>query len=121
MLALAEAYPGDPGLVISLLLNRVQLRRGEALYLAAGNIHAYLDGLGIELMAASDNVLRGGLTPKHIDVSELLEVLDFTPMPPPRLEPERPGPGVEVFRPGVPRLRAVSRAGSGIGCPAHRP
>ena len=52
-------------------------------------------------MAASDNVLRGGLTPKHIDVSELLEVLDFTPMPPPRLEPERPGPGVEVFRPGV--------------------
>ena len=102
VLALAEAYPGDPGLVISLLLNRVRLRRGEALYLAAGNIHAYLDGLGIELMASSDNVLRGGLTPKHIDVSELIEVLDFTPMPPPRLEPERPLAGVEVFRPGVP-------------------
>ncbi|GAA1803751.1 mannose-6-phosphate isomerase, class I [Agromyces neolithicus] len=101
VLALAEEYPGDPGIVISLLLNRVRLRRGEALYLAAGNIHAYLDGLGIELMAASDNVLRGGLTPKHIDVSELLEVLDFTPMPPPRLEPERPAPGLEVFRPAV--------------------
>ena len=78
--ALAEAYPGDPGIVISLLLNRVRLRRGEALYLPAGNIHAYLAGLGIELMAASDNVLRGGLTPKHIDVPELLDVLDFTPI-----------------------------------------
>lgn len=101
VLALAEAYPGDPGIVISLLLNRVRLRRGEALYLAAGNIHAYLDGLGIELMAASDNVLRGGLTPKHIDVAELVEVLDFTPMPPPRLEPEHPAPGIEAFRPDV--------------------
>lgn len=99
---LAEAYPGDPGIVISLLLNRVQLRRGEALYLAAGNIHAYLDGLGIELMAASDNVLRGGLTPKHIDVDELVEVLDFTPMPPPRLEPVHPAPGVSTYRPDVP-------------------
>lgn len=100
--SLAEAYPGDPGIVISLLLNRVRLHRGEALYLAAGNIHAYLDGLGIELMAASDNVLRGGLTPKHIDVSELLEVLDFTPMPPPRLEPEPIAPGIDAFRPDVP-------------------
>ncbi|MCM3656549.1 mannose-6-phosphate isomerase, class I [Agromyces mediolanus] len=100
--ALAETYPGDPGIVISLLLNRVRLARGESLFLAAGNIHAYLGGLGIELMAASDNVLRGGLTPKHIDLAELVEVLDFTPMPPPRLEPERPAPGVRSFRPPVP-------------------
>lgn len=99
---LAEVYPGDPGIVISLLLNRVRLRRGESLYLAAGNIHAYLAGLGIELMAASDNVLRGGLTPKHIDVTELLEVLDFTPIAPPRLEPEPVAPGVVAFRPDVP-------------------
>ena len=100
--ALAEVYPGDPGVVISLLLNRVTLRRGEALYLAAGNIHAYLAGLGIELMAASDNVLRGGLTPKHIDVTELLDVLDFTPIAPPRLEPVDVSAGVVVFRPDVP-------------------
>jgi mannose-6-phosphate isomerase len=100
--SLAEVYPGDPGIVISLLLNRVRLRRGEALYLAAGNIHAYLAGLGIELMAASDNVLRGGLTPKHIDVTELLDVLDFTPIAPPRLEPQPIGPGVVAFRPDVP-------------------
>jgi mannose-6-phosphate isomerase len=99
--SLAEVYPGDPGIVISLLLNRVRLRRGEALYLAAGNIHAYLDGLGIELMAASDNVLRGGLTPKHIDVTELLDVLDFTPIAPPRLDPEPVAPGVVAFRPDV--------------------
>ena len=99
---LAAEYPGDPGIVISLLLNRVRLRRGEALYLAAGNIHAYLRGLGMELMASSDNVLRGGLTPKHIDVTELLEVLDFTPIAPPRLEPETPSPGVQTFRPDVP-------------------
>lgn len=100
--SLALAYPGDPGIVISLLLHRVRLRRGEALYLPAGNIHAYLEGLGIELMAASDNVLRGGLTPKHVDVSELLRVLDFTPRPVPYLEPEHPAKGVRVFRPDVP-------------------
>ncbi|WP_448003868.1 mannose-6-phosphate isomerase, class I [Agromyces bauzanensis] len=100
--SLTETYPGDPGIVISLLLNRVRLRRGEALYLAAGNIHAYLDGLGIELMAASDNVLRGGLTPKHIDVTELLDVLDFTPIDAPRLQPEPVGQGVVAFRPAVP-------------------
>jgi mannose-6-phosphate isomerase len=99
---LAEVYPGDPGIVISLLLNRVVLRRGEALYLPAGNIHAYLSGLGIELMAASDNVLRGGLTPKHIDVGELLDVLDFTPIAPPRLAPEQVGPSLQAFRPDVP-------------------
>ena len=99
---LAAAYPGDPGIVLSLLLNHVTLRAGEALYLPAGNIHAYLSGLGIELMAASDNVLRGGLTPKHIDVDELLRVLDFTPVLDPRLTPEHPAAGESVFRPDVP-------------------
>ncbi|OUE08322.1 Mannose-6-phosphate isomerase [Clavibacter michiganensis] len=99
---LAEAYPGDPGIVTSLLLNRVTLRRGEALYLPAGNIHAYLHGLGIELMASSDNVLRGGLTPKHVDVPELLDVLEFQALPVPYLEPEHAAPGVELYRPDVP-------------------
>ncbi|MWB98851.1 mannose-6-phosphate isomerase, class I [Agromyces seonyuensis] len=98
---LARHYPGDPGLVISLFLNRVTLRRGEALYLPAGNIHAYLQGLGIELMAASDNVLRGGLTPKHIDVDELVDVLDFRPLPVPFLAPIETMPGVSTYRPDV--------------------
>ncbi|OMH23816.1 mannose-6-phosphate isomerase, class I [Tersicoccus phoenicis] len=74
---LQERYPGDPGVVVSLLLNRVSLLPGEALYLPAGNVHAYLSGLGIEVMAASDNVLRGGLTGKHVDVPELLKTVRF--------------------------------------------
>ena len=99
---LSRSFPGDPGIVISLMLNEVTLAKGEVLYLPAGNIHAYLRGIGIELMASSDNVLRGGLTPKHIDVPELLSVLDFRPVPVPYLEAEHPEPGVAVFRPDVP-------------------
>ncbi len=99
---LARWYPGDPGIVLSLMLNRVTLRRGEVLWLPAGNIHAYLTGVGVELMASSDNVLRGGLSPKHVDLPELLKVLDFRPIPAPYLAPERVSPGVEVFAPGVP-------------------
>src|SRR5690606_24464727 len=86
--SLADDYPGDPGIVLALALNRVTLTRGEALFVPAGTIHAYVEGLGIELMTASDNVLRGGLTVKNIDVPELLEVLDATPGPVPRLEPD---------------------------------
>lgn len=100
--SLARQYPGDPGIVISLLINRVSLRRGEVLYLPAGNIHAYLDGLGIEVMASSDNVLRGGLTPKHVDIPELLSVLDFAVLPVPYLPPTPLAPGVAEFRPDVP-------------------
>ncbi|WP_431220463.1 mannose-6-phosphate isomerase, class I [Leifsonia xyli] len=99
---LDEAFPGDPGIVLALLLNRATLRPGEVLYLPAGNIHAYLRGLGIELMAASDNVLRGGLTRKRIDVPELVSVLDFSPIRATPLTPEHPAAGVEVFRPDVP-------------------
>ena len=104
---LAAEYPGDPGIVLGLLLNRVSLQRGEAMYLPAGNIHAYLSGLGVELMAASDNVLRGGLTPKHIDIEELLGVLDFTPAQSPYLAPVVTAPGVSRYRPGVPDFELV--------------
>lgn len=76
-LLLAQQHPDDVGLIGALLLNLVTLEPGEALYLPAGNLHAYLGGVGIELMASSDNVLRGGLTPKHVDVPELLKVLNF--------------------------------------------
>jgi mannose-6-phosphate isomerase len=80
---IAEAHPGDSGVGVALLLNLVQLAPGEAVYLGAGNLHAYLEGVGVELMAASDNVLRGGLTTKHVDVDELLAVVDPTPSEPP--------------------------------------
>jgi mannose-6-phosphate isomerase len=79
VLELGERYPGDAGVLASLLLNRITLAPGEGIYLPAGNLHAYLNGVGVEVMANSDNVLRGGLTPKHVDVPELLRVLDFTP------------------------------------------
>jgi mannose-6-phosphate isomerase len=82
---LAALYPGDAGIVTSLLLNLVHLEPGEAIYLDAGNLHAYLDGVGVEIMASSDNVLRGGLTPKHVDVDELLRVLRFIDGPITRL------------------------------------
>src|SRR5690606_12165176 len=87
--ALADDYPGDPGIVLALTLNRVTLKRGEALFVPAGCIHAYVNGLGIELMTDSDNVLRGGLTVKNVDVPELLDVLDFTLGPAPWLAPTR--------------------------------
>jgi mannose-6-phosphate isomerase len=84
-------YPGDVGVVVALLLNSVRLSPGEALYLPAGQLHAYLGGVGIEIMANSDNVLRAGLTPKHVDVPELLRVLEFTDWPAVRLTPQATG------------------------------
>ena len=76
---LDEHHPGDPGILAALLMNRFGFVLFEALFLPAGNLHAYLHGIGVEVMANSDNVMRGGLTPKHVDVAELLAVLDFTP------------------------------------------
>jgi mannose-6-phosphate isomerase len=96
---LAAHHPGDPGVLVSTLLNQVRLAPGEALYLPAGNVHAYLEGTGVELMASSDNVLRGGLTPKHVDVAELLDVLDFRVLPPPLLAPRVVSEHERVFAP----------------------
>ncbi|MDI9914839.1 mannose-6-phosphate isomerase, class I [Rhodococcus sp. IEGM 1379] len=87
-LELGESYPGDAGVLAALLLNRVTLEPGQGIFLAAGNLHAYLHGLAVEIMANSDNVLRGGLTPKHVDVPELLRVLDFNGADITVLEPE---------------------------------
>jgi mannose-6-phosphate isomerase len=78
VLELSERYPGDCGVLAALLLNRLVLAPGEAMFLPAGNLHTYLNGTGVEILANSDNVLRGGLTPKHVDVPELLRVLDFS-------------------------------------------
>ncbi|TQJ35808.1 mannose-6-phosphate isomerase, class I [Arthrobacter sp. SLBN-122] len=99
VISLNEKYPGDPGVLISLLLNRISLRPGEAVYLPAGNVHAYLHGLGVEVMASSDNVLRGGLTPKHVDVPELLRTIDFHPVAVPMLAAEKTVMDQEIFRP----------------------
>ncbi|MCE7006068.1 mannose-6-phosphate isomerase, class I [Kibdelosporangium philippinense] len=78
ILELGEAHEGDAGVLAALLLNRIVLQPGEAIFLSAGNLHSYLHGTGVEILANSDNILRGGLTPKHVDVPELLRVLDFS-------------------------------------------
>jgi mannose-6-phosphate isomerase len=92
LLDLGERYPGDAGVLAALLLNRVVLAEGECLFQPAGSPHAYLSGCGVELMANSDNVLRAGLTPKHVDVPELLRILDFRCGPPTVLRPRVDGP-----------------------------
>lgn len=84
--SLAERYPDDPSVAVTLLLNYVTLQPGEALHLTAGNLHGYLCGSGIELMRASDNVVRGGLTTKEVDIDLLLEVVDPTPLAQPVMD-----------------------------------
>ncbi|MGW7088878.1 mannose-6-phosphate isomerase, class I [Streptomyces sp. NPDC054871] len=94
---IAHYYPGDPGVIAAMLLNHVRLQPGEALFLGAGVPHAYLDGLGVEIMANSDNVLRCGLTPKHVDVPELLRIVRFEATDPGVLRPEASPDGEEVY------------------------
>ncbi|WP_410809664.1 mannose-6-phosphate isomerase, class I [Micromonospora sp. 067-2] len=94
---LALAYPEDPGVLVALLLHHLRLAPGEAIWMPAGNLHAYLSGCGVEIMAASDNVLRGGLTPKHVDVDELLRVLRFEVLDDPVRVAESVGPGVDCW------------------------
>jgi mannose-6-phosphate isomerase len=95
---LCADFPDDPGVLAALLLNRVRLERFDAVYLPAGNVHAYLRGLGFEVMANSDNVLRGGLTSKHVDVPELVSVVDFEPLDNPVLTADDEG----VYETGCP-------------------
>lgn len=91
VVALHQRYPYDVGVLGALLLNKFTLQPGEGLYLDAGQLHAYVKGLGVEIMANSDNVLRGGLTSKHVDVPELVRVLLFESLDDPRVTPEIAG------------------------------
>jgi mannose-6-phosphate isomerase len=108
---LAARYPGDPSVAATLLLNLVRLAPGQAIQLGAGTLHAYLGGAGIELMGPSDNVVRGGLTTKPVDVDDLLHVLD----PAPVVEPELPaaaeyplaGTSIRLLRLEGPATRAA--------------
>ena len=97
-LQLIDKYPGDTGAMVALMLNQVELEPGEAIFLPAGNLHAYLSGLGVEVMAASDNVIRGGLTPKHIDQAELVKITDFTELFEPLLLPVKLAEGFFEYR-----------------------
>ena len=97
LLNLAAGYPEDIGVLSPLFLNLVLLRPGQAVFLPSGVLHAYLHGVGIELMANSDNVLRGGLTAKHVDVPELLKVLRFEGGAPEVLVGKEGGGGEQSF------------------------
>jgi mannose-6-phosphate isomerase len=90
---LAERYPDDPSVVVALLMNRVALSPGEAIFLPPGNLHAYLLGAGIEVLGASDNVIRGGMTPKHVDVDELMRIVDVASIPNPVVSAVEVRPG----------------------------
>ncbi len=83
-----EHFPGDPGILAALLMNHFTLAPGEAISLEPGELHAYLRGTGIEVMASSDNVIRGGLTQKHIDVDGLLGLVNFRTLHPKVQRPE---------------------------------
>jgi mannose-6-phosphate isomerase len=94
---LLEKYPGDTGALVSLLLNHVRLVPGEAIFLPAGNLHAYLSGFGLEVMAASDNVIRGGLTSKHIDKAELRNIADFSELTEPVVSTKKLAEGLVEY------------------------
>ncbi|AWT43641.1 MULTISPECIES: mannose-6-phosphate isomerase, class I [Streptomyces] len=115
---LAHHYPGDPGVLAALLLNHVRLQPGEGLFLGAGIPHAYLSGLGVEIMANSDNVLRCGLTPKHVDIPELLRVVRFEAADPAVLRPEASPDGEELYETPIDEFR-LSRYVLPAGGAAH--
>jgi mannose-6-phosphate isomerase len=115
----AQHFPGDVGIVVTLLLNYVRLAPGEAIYLGAGNVHSYLAGAGVEIMANSDNVLRCGLTPKHVAAAEVLAITDFRELAEPRVRAEAglfrvPVPDFRLGLVDVSELVAVSQPGPRI-------
>jgi mannose-6-phosphate isomerase len=121
----ARLYPEDPAIIAPLYLNLLKLEKGEAIYLPPGTLHAYIEGFGVELMANSDNVLRGGLTAKHMDKEELKRILSFTPYHPGILRPAGvpPGEGWLFYPTGVREftLGTASSQGEGIPLPEGKP
>jgi mannose-6-phosphate isomerase len=113
-------YPGDPGVLAALLMNRITLQPGDALFMPPGNLHAYLSGGGVEIMANSDNVMRGGLTPKYVNVDELLAILDFTPGIRGLITPIEESPGVQRYPAPAPEfaLWRIETRGEPVSLPA---
>jgi mannose-6-phosphate isomerase len=120
---LCQEFPDDPGVLAALLLNRVRLERFQAVYLPAGNVHAYLHGTGFEVMANSDNVLRGGLTRKYVDVEELVSVVDFEPIASPVLAGTPVAPGITAYETGCEyfAVRRIDLTGDSLEVPAEGP
>lgn len=114
-----EHFPGYPGLLAACFLNHVTLHQGDALFIPAGIPHAYLRGHGLEVMAPSDNVLRGGLTSKHVDREELLRVIDSRPFTGGPIHPESDGHGRVFAPPGSPFV-VTNLRGEGLSFPVDK-
>ncbi|MDO4612501.1 MAG: mannose-6-phosphate isomerase, class I [Actinomycetaceae bacterium] len=125
VLALARSYPGDPAAILALVLNPVTLRPGQTLFTPAGSPHCYLHGLGVEIMADSDNVLRAGLTTKYVDAQAALAHMTFVGAPPVRIAPEEIRPHTKVFYAPVDdfelTLTTVNRRGDSLAVPGRGP
>jgi mannose-6-phosphate isomerase len=117
---LMRRYPGEIAALAPLFLNLCELRAGQALYLRARELHSYLSGTALEIMANSDNVLRGGLTEKHVDVAELLRVLDFTPGSAEPIEAGAPEQQLVFYPANAPAFR-LGRAQLEVNAPLARP
>jgi mannose-6-phosphate isomerase len=113
----AELYPEDPAVIAPLYLNLISLQAGEAMNIPAGILHAYVRGFGVELMANSDNVLRGGLTPKHIDADELTAILRFAPCRPTVLKPVDQGGGLAAYPSPFREFSLYRLRGDGVEAP----
>jgi mannose-6-phosphate isomerase len=118
---LAELYQADVGVVVAMLLNRMRLEPGQAVWMPSGNLHAYLEGVGVEVMAASDNVLRGGLTPKRVNVPELLRALRFEVLADPVVRPVELAPGVVTWPVPIADFALVRATLSDLGGPVSLP
>ena len=103
---LANMYPGNGGILVALLMHHVKLQPGQALYLGAGNVHAYLGGTGLEVMASSDNVVRAAFTQKKVDIDEFLHVARMAPITTPIVEAAPQEPGVWNYPVETPRFAA---------------
>lgn len=95
---LQTQFPGEAGIIMCFLMNHVVVEPGNAVFVPTGTVHSYQHGLGLEVMANSDNVVRAGLTSKHIDRRLFLDTASFDGLPPTRIAPEHPVPGIDLFR-----------------------
>jgi mannose-6-phosphate isomerase len=121
ILELNRQYPGDIGVVSPLFLNLLRLRAGQAVYIAPGMVHAYLRGFGIELMSNSDNVVRGGLSVRHVNIPEFVRILQYDDCPVEPIDPTEVRTGIDLYEIPASDFRLIRiRLNRGFGYISHR-
>lgn len=118
---LQQQFPSDPGILIAFLMNSIHLEPGEAVFVPTGTVHAYQRGFGLEVMANSDNVVRAGLTSKHVDAGLFLDLSVFDGLPATRIAPEHPVPGINLFRSPVEDFELAIATAGGPDVPSPLP